>query len=466
MNKKCLSFLALCSVVLIASSCLGSSDDDLTYYNDAALTSFTLGTVNQYVHTTSSTGTDSTYVVSVTGSKYKFYIDQLSHEVYNVDSLPMGSDAKHLICTITAKNSGIIAIKSMTSDSLSYYTSTDSLDFSQPRQIVVYNSNVSAFTKYNVTVNVHQEDSNTLVWSRMADNASLAAFKSVKAVAADDYLWLFGSDGTSTHAYYSNITNGNSWTQSSVSLSADAWKNVAVSRGVPYVLSEGKLYALQPSGATVHEAGNADRLVAGSGSGVYAVTSEGGLSLFDGSRWEAQNMEGSASCLPVRDWSYAVQPIVTNDSTDVVLLAGSRSLTDAASDTTDVIWQKVDEYSNGASSDAWVYAEASTGFGLPRMANLQLFAYDSSVLAIGGRGMGGSSVPAFNGFYQSFDKGLTWRKSDLYTMPSGFSGSEECFAVVADKNNFIWIFAGNSGQVWRGRLNRLGWAKVQRVVNE
>jgi len=466
MNKKCLSYIALCSILVFASSCLGSSDDELEYYYDAALTSFSLGTVNQYVHTQSSTGTDSTYVVKVTGSHYKFYIDQLKHEVYNVDSLPMGSDAKHLICTIGAKNGGYIAIQSLTSDSLSYYTSTDSLDFSVPRKIVVYNSNASAYTKYSVRVNVHQEDSNSFVWTRMADNASLAAFKSVKAVSTSERIWLFGSDGTSTRAYYTSLTDGNSWTALSTSFSADAWKNVSVSRDVPYVLSGSKLYAVHTDGLKEFAAGSAKRLVAGSGSGVYAITEKGEMLLFNGSSWQSQRLDGSADMLPSQDYASASLPALVNDSTDMLLLAGSRGLAEAPADTCDVVWQKVDEYSAGSSSDPWAYAQSNQRYVLPRMANLQLFAYDGSILAIGGEGLGANSNDALTAFYQTYDKGLTWKKSTLYALPAAFSGSKSCFAVVSDKNNFIWIFAGDTGQVWRGRLNRLGWAKVKKYYND
>jgi hypothetical protein len=30
-------------------------------------------------------------------------------------------------------------------------------------------------------------------------------------------------------------------------------------------------------------------------------------------------------------------------------------------------------------------------------------------------------------------------------------------AAAADDSNYLWVVLGGSGQIWRGRLNRLGW---------
>ena len=79
------------------ASCLSDDTDDsnIVYYGDAAITSFSLGTLNKtYLYNNGDTikkntdGTDSTTTVDC--SKYKLTIDQLKHEVYNVDSLPAG----------------------------------------------------------------------------------------------------------------------------------------------------------------------------------------------------------------------------------------------------------------------------------------------------------------------------------------------------------------------------------------
>ena len=49
-------FCGLLVAALSLISCLNSSDDSTTYYCDMAIKTFTLGTLNRYLHTTTSDG--------------------------------------------------------------------------------------------------------------------------------------------------------------------------------------------------------------------------------------------------------------------------------------------------------------------------------------------------------------------------------------------------------------------------
>ena len=146
MKRTIVPFL-LMALTLIFASCLKSEDEETVSYNDTAISSFSLGTLNRYVKTKAKDGvTDSTYKATVSGSKYSFKIDHLNRKIYNPDSLPYGTDVKKVVVTVSAKNSGTMFFKSMTSDSLTIYNSSDSLDFSKPRELRVYpfsNSNAN-----------------------------------------------------------------------------------------------------------------------------------------------------------------------------------------------------------------------------------------------------------------------------------------------------------------------------------
>ena len=83
---------ALLSAIFVFTSCLNSDNEVTTYYGDTAITSFSVGTLKYYKHTTSSTGKDSVYQTTLSCSGYKFYIDQAKREIYNPDSLPYGID--------------------------------------------------------------------------------------------------------------------------------------------------------------------------------------------------------------------------------------------------------------------------------------------------------------------------------------------------------------------------------------
>ena len=64
---QCLAIL-FSGTFLLASCLSDDNDNNFVYYDDTAITSFSLGTVNQYLHTLSSEGEDSVYKVEITGS--------------------------------------------------------------------------------------------------------------------------------------------------------------------------------------------------------------------------------------------------------------------------------------------------------------------------------------------------------------------------------------------------------------
>ena len=91
------------------------------------------------------------------------------------------------------------------------------------------------------------------------------------------------------------------------------------------------------------------------------------------------------------------------------------------------------------------------------MQDISLWRYDGAILALGGAGIGGSTVSAYSKLYQSRDNGITWKENATYVMPTDFDSSATAVTVAVDEQNYIWLFAAGTGQVWRGRLNRLGW---------
>lgn len=117
--------------------------------------------MNRYYLGKTSDGTkDSTYATTIAGSNYKFYIDQAAGKIYNADSLPVGTKISAALASITAKQSSPLlwVLKGKDNkDSLAYYSSSDSVDFSKPKEIRVYNNDYSAYRTYTITVNVHKE---------------------------------------------------------------------------------------------------------------------------------------------------------------------------------------------------------------------------------------------------------------------------------------------------------------------
>jgi len=185
------------SAALSLSSCLKDDNSETTLYDDMAITSFSLTTVNRYVHTTNSQGADSIYKVTITGTKLPtFTIDQYKQQIYNTKPLPYDCDLNHIIASIGSKNAGVIVLKSLKSDSLFQYNSTDSLDFSVERELRVYAYDGSGYRTYQVNVAKSTEDSGTVLWSEMTDGNIPAALSQVFTLARNGQnAFTFSKDG-------------------------------------------------------------------------------------------------------------------------------------------------------------------------------------------------------------------------------------------------------------------------------
>ena len=115
------SLALLFSAGFVFASCLKDDSRDITYYDDTAITAFTLGKLSLRVDSTTKDGKkDSVYHRKLDAKNYVFYIDQINKRVYNLDSLPYGVNQKKIVGTFSTRNGGVVALKSLTSDSITY----------------------------------------------------------------------------------------------------------------------------------------------------------------------------------------------------------------------------------------------------------------------------------------------------------------------------------------------------------
>lgn len=470
MKRFLLPFVVLCAIVSLCS-CLGDNDNEIEYNEDTAITAFSLGTLNRYLHTKSSTNTDSIYKTTVTGSNYKFYIDQVKQEIYNPDSLPYGTDAAHVICTISTKNSGTVLVKSMTSDSLSYYNSTDSLNFTSPRTMYVYSNSGQQRREYTIRVNVHQEEADSFCWKALNNQSELAALQTMKGMSVADKVLVFGNNGDNTVLFSTSQQDGNSWTKQSRTFSADAYKNVVKKDGVLYLKDGNKLLSCADgSNWTELREINVRQLVAASTVALYAIGQDGKLisSYDDGATWTTEQLDDDQLLLPAQDISYSCLPSKTNEKTDQLVLVGSRDINTYPDDAFAELWGKVEEYASGAATHSWSYYDVKDDirFRLPRLSNLTVVPYVDVLLALGGDGIGACDEKGFSQLYVSQDGGINWKTSAYFPLPEGLSSSNTSFTVMVDDSRYIWIVCGGTGQVWRGRLNKYGWSDVKKSFTE
>ncbi len=459
----------LLSAVIFLGSCLNSGDDNETvYYNDTAVLSFTLGAMNRYDTATADDGSQYISKEVYAGSQYKFYIDQVNREIYNPDSLPYGTDAKHVICTITTKNSGAVGIKSLISDTIFYHSSADSVDFSQPRQVVVFAMNSKESRNYTVRVNVHKQKADDFTWTAKNANEWFQSLTAMKGLVCGGRLYVVGSDGTTGSLYSTALNDGDIWTRhtpdTEVSLPANLYENVAVASEQLYAFIDGKMWTTTGDHWTELGSPSLQRLVGSAYGKLFGIGADGTwMESDDGVTWNAAGIDGDAAYLPTQDVSFAYHPLKTDAAAMRVVMTGNRSLTDYPDDKWSVTWVKVMDADANDGLNRWMYCPTEPNmYLLPRMRQLTTVAYGEGTLALGAEGIGGSTVAPFAQFYYSPDGGLNWLTDSRFVLPAGFS-SNGAFALACDDSHFLWLVAGGSGQVWRGRLNRLGWDEIQRI---
>ena len=454
MKRKFFAFIALITATLSLSSCLSSDETTVEYTHDTAITAFSLGSLDRYTKTKA--GKDTLLKANVTGSDYKFSIDQARRWIYNVDSLPAGTRTAAVLATITSKNSSPVILmhakQTENLDSATYYSSTDSINFSEPRLIRVYSSDYSAYAEYQVTVYVHKELPYEFKWHELAQNNSqLAAFSDLKAVACGDAIYVFGKTAEGLKIYKTANTDGMGWQEvtANVAFCADDCQNVVSMGNSLYILSAGKIYA-SADGCNWQEKGSDASLklmVGASSKNLYAYTAAGiSVSKDQGASWTALALDKSVDYLPTNNLSMCSTSIRSTKNVEYLMLMGTRDK--SYGDSIATIWNHVVDNDADAADNEWNYFELDSHqpYKMPMMDQVLTCAADTGFVALGSNGK----------WYKSQDAGLTWKQDKMVVLPAKFA-TDGRFAFCRDKQHYYWII--RNGYVWRGRFNIDGWSK-------
>lgn len=460
---KLLSVLAACA--LLMTGCLGSDDLEVEYTGETAITAFTLGTLNRTLHTTAKSGADSVYTISFDASAYSFDIDQLARTVANPDSLPQGVDAAKVLATVSAKNTQYVFVERLDCDSLDYFSSTDTVDFRQPRKVVVMSNSGKNRRDYTVRVNVHRQAPDSLQWHRQ-QAAPFAGLTALRAASASGRVFAIGSRPGGAELWSCDAADG-AWRQEPLTLSAQAAENMAADgAGSLYVYDAHTLFIYKDGAWTQHGIPAVARLVGATPARLYAVGEGGGLvsSADEGVTWQAEGLDDDKTWLPDTEVNFAWQPSATNADTRRLMLWGGCT---AANGAVCAVWTKIEEPA-GADNQAWMRVEQGTDarYAAPRADNVRSAVYDGEVVVLAGDGLCGSQYVGLEGFLATRDGGLTFKPCTKLALPDGFECPDKVFALAADAENHLWIICAQSGEVWKGRINRLGWTVRQSAVRE
>lgn len=443
MRIKFLSVILSFLVVSIAvSSCL-DSDENYEFSSDATIHAFGLDTVY--------------------GKNYEFSIDQLNRLLYNKDSLPMGADT--IIDSIFIKTMDVTGwITSGIEDTLFLIKNPVNLIAAMNNdagmKFKVHAADGVTVREYTLKVNVHKQDPDSLVWKSMAKESVVFSntvnAKAQRSVLLNTDLLVYTNNTTvyktSTVPYHYN------WSQASVTnLPSDAKLTSVINFQEKLYMPtlSGDVYSSSNGAAWEKVNGLSNKVVS-----LVACFVENGINNMlptlvgiqkdsdnnnyfcittDGLTWE--QTEAVPDGFPTENIYYTA--LTTANGVDKVVVTGMPQ----ASEKQTTQWFSL----NGKG-----WASLSTGSTpstmCPGMTDPSILYYGDMFYCFGGK---------LDAIYSSI-AGIAWQKSEKkFELPIEFK-EKGSYSMTVDKNNYIWIVFGGNGtknEVWRGRLNKLGFKK-------
>ena len=462
--KQIRTLCTLMTTILIMASC-AKSENETTLYSDAAITAFSLGNLTKYATTIDDEGDITVTKTTYKGNSYKFTIDQVNREIYNNDSLPVGTDYEHILCSITTANNGIALFKDLKEeDTYYYYTASDSIDFSSPRTVRIMSSDGQGYTDYTVKVNVHKEDGNQFVWNELKSSSEVERMKGMKALYHNDKIYLFGDLDDKTQII--RIKDDNNWERigKTMNFSSNAWKNVTTMLGYFFLYDQNVLYVStdgdQWTPASYQAEQPIKQLIGASTFELYALSMENKITVSKdaGETWAIDNND-KPSMLPSEDITIVNYPVYMAERCEQVIMIGNRPA--GTNDRYAAVWRKIVDFDDFKEGGSWSYMDLGSmeDFLLPRLTDYNLLCYEDGLLAFGKFPVFSIESKPYLKIYQSRDNGITWKiKDKIYAFPEDMGNKETVtISSVVDNDNNIWLFCTGTGEVWKGRLNSAGW---------
>ena len=441
-------FVAAC----VITSCLDS--DDVVYETNykSSITAFSFDSIVTYYPSVTDAGNDTTLSKYVVGTKYPFIIDQIRGQIYNADSLPKGTDVSKVVVNITSEGYYVF-IEAGENDSI--WSGADSLDFTNPIQFKVL-SEMNTFGQiYTAKINVHQQDPEVMTWTKITSLDT--DIKAQKAIYANEKIFVF-TEGE-TQVSVTSTANGKEWTSlQAIDIPVKADYTTAIEwAGKIYMLADKILYASENgiNWSKVETEQNFNALVASCKNKMVGIDTDNHyIESADAINWEQyQTMPADFPQAPFTSATYALS---TNASMERIVLMGNNLVEE---DTTNVVWGQIDNEHEWAALTYESHKELC-----PKFENPTIIHYNNKLYAFGGPAKDDAEIPAFKLFYASKDNGISWEPiTENLLFPEEFTTLYEQaggnYSCIVDKNNFVWIIWSNTGEVWRGRINKLGFIK-------
>lgn len=445
-------FITTCAI----TACMDTDEMDYELNPNASITAFAIKDSIITYYQTEVNGVDTTLSKVVVGTNYPFVINQSEGLIYNPDSLPVGTDVSKVVVNITADTDGVFIVAE--TDTL--WKTTDSLNFTKPVLFKVMAQTGAYGRTYTAKINIHQQEPEEMSWQKVESNFS-TDIQAQKAVYANNHIHVFAN--LENQVALTTSADGKEWsalTDIDIPVKADyasamAWNNQL------YILAENELYTSTNginwnkvettqtiSRLLANVDGAENKKLIGADIENYYIEST------DGINWTRHEL--LPDNFPISQTNFASYPLNTNPNISRITVIGN---SEVKTDTTTCVWTQLN------TENFWTELEPiHSVYTCPKLENASLIAYNNSLYTFGGPGQHNGKIEAFSSFYQSEDNGISWdavRRNLEFPeeFKSLYEDGDGNYSCIVDNDNFIWIMWSKSGEVWRGRINKLGFEK-------
>lgn len=484
MRSKNHIILLILLFAVAATSCKKDKDDnDDTIVYSTSITNALVSSFNLQANENVLANLDSVH----------FTVDPVRNQIYNVDSLPVGTDVSHLLTKLTFKSS-VGTVKyyltyskngSVQRDTITYSSSsTDSLNFTGTAVLEVNSYDGTVTRRYDIHVNVHQNEPDSLSWPLSArrdlpgaadDNLSQRTVRLGDEVAclvqtANDYRLSLTQNPSS------------SWTTTTLSLGFEPDVNsFAASDNAYYLLdTSGELYTSDDGLSWTTTGTHWLRIIGGYDDRVLGITADENPLLDEYPRRDGFTATAVPADFPISDLSQLVlSEHKWTVAPQAVMVGGT--LADGT----------VGHKTWGYDGNTWacINSENDTLPALRGVTLISYYTYDVSAvnykatqkptwLVMGGFKADGT---ANRTTYMSRNQGITWSEaSSMLQWPDHLPSMGNAQAIIVNKTTssshaprrvsqpvtewdtpYIYLFGGHNAQgvllnnVWCGVINRL-----------
>lgn len=466
MRTKSLSIIASFFILSLAiTSCL-NSDNDYELSSDNTITAFALDTIY--------------------GVSYKFTIDQIKGEIYNVDSVPFSADTiinKILIKTFTV---GGYVTAGETAEKDTFFNYTDSIDFSNTMIVNGKDNRLvlrirpedgSAYKEYKIEVRRHLTDPDSLNWignqpyTDSFSGGAVTTSQKTKTVVLNGKVLVFSSEANDTNPQVRiGDTAAGPWAVTNLTPTNLIISSVISYRDILYTTSsDGRVYS-SPNGTTwtavTTDGTEVSSLLTsfyGTENGNSIETSIAGI-IKIGSTYHFA--KGTFDTTQKLSWTEGHEVPVDNTKEEYLFPTKNITATKSAKSATGGQIAYLIGASSGSEPATPWFSKDGLNWGpmpavhennaLPSMEYPSIMNYDNTLYAFGGD---------FSTFYTS-ENGFAWQAIDKkFRFPLDDNGESKfkdrtSYSMTIDSDNYIWIVWSKGStyndEVWKGKLNRLG----------